>query len=78
MISEFQALSDKIDQLAELTQTLRRENAHLRQGNARLVAQAIEYNEKMKEATARLEALLEQVPSLKPPEDKQPQSEEAR
>jgi regulator of replication initiation timing len=75
MISEFQELSDKIDQLAEMVQALRRENAqlradnaqlrgdneHLRQGNAGLVAQAIDYHGRMNEATARVEALLQKI-----------------
>eukprot|EP01034_Spumella_vulgaris_P041256 gene41256-51074_t len=38
MISEFQELSDKIDQLAEMSLALRRENAQLRHANAALAA----------------------------------------
>ena len=64
MISDFQELSDKIDQLAEMTVALRRENAQLRQGNAELVAQTIAYHRKMQEATARVEALLQKIPPL--------------
>jgi regulator of replication initiation timing len=43
MISDFQDLSDKIDQLAEMTAALRRENAQLRQANAALVAENMGY-----------------------------------
>lgn len=61
MISEFQELSDKIDQLAEMTVALRRENAQLRQANAALVAENVGYQRRMALATARLEALLTRV-----------------
>lgn len=64
MISEFQELSDKIDQLAEMTQALRRENAQLRQANAALVVENIGYQKRLSEAASRVEALLEQVPAL--------------
>ncbi|TFW27682.1 hypothetical protein [Duganella callida] len=77
MISEFQALSDKIDQLAELTVTLRRENAQLRQGNAALMAQNIDFTRRMQEATQRLDALLNQVPSLDNGANKPPANEDA-
>jgi hypothetical protein len=79
MISEFQELSDKIDQLAEMTVALRRENAQLRQGNAELVAQTIEYHRKMREATARLEALLQKIPPLEGADAEElPDNEDAR
>ncbi len=64
MISEFQELSDKIDQLAEMTQALRRENAQLRQANAALVVENIGYQKRLSEAAGRVEALLEKVPAL--------------
>lgn len=84
MISEFQELSDKIDQLAEMTQTLRRENAQLRQANAALVVENMGYQRRLSEASVRVEALLEQIPALDngdaaaSEEDKQPENEEAR
>ncbi|MTW00641.1 hypothetical protein [Pseudoduganella ginsengisoli] len=62
MISEFQELSDKIDQLAEMTMALRRENAELRQRNAALFADAQAYQLRLAEASRRVSALLEQIP----------------
>src|SRR5471030_738631 len=64
MISEFQELSDKIDQLAEMTQALRRENAQLRQANAALVVENMGYQRRLREASSRVEALLEKIPAL--------------
>ncbi|UTY58137.1 hypothetical protein [Massilia sp. erpn] len=64
MISDFQELSDKIDQLAELTHTLRRENSQLRQANAALVAESIDNQRRLGEAHARVLALLEKIPPL--------------
>jgi cell division protein ZapB len=63
MISEFQDLSDKIDRLAELTQSLRRENAHLRQSNALLSAENLAFMERLSEAQRRVEALLARIPA---------------
>ncbi|MES2901533.1 MAG: hypothetical protein V4723_17520 [Pseudomonadota bacterium] len=62
MISEFHDLSDKIDRLAELTQSLRRENAVLRQSNALLSAENLAYMERLSEAQRRVEALLASIP----------------
>lgn len=80
MISDFQELSDKIDQLAEMTAQLRRENAQLRQANSALVVENMGYQRRLSEASTRVEALLEQIPALDgdTPEDKQPENEEAR
>lgn len=64
MISEFQELSDKIDQLAAMTLALRRENAQLRQANAALVADNVGYQKRLSEAHGRVEALLEKIPAL--------------
>lgn len=64
MISEFQELSDKIDQLAEMTNALRRENAQLRQANAALVVENMGYQRRLSEASDRVVALLEKVPAL--------------
>jgi regulator of replication initiation timing len=80
MISDFQELSDKIDLLAEMTVALRRENAQLRQANAALVVENMGYQRRLSEASTRVEALLEQIPSLDAdtPEEKQPENEDAR
>ena len=62
MISEFNDLSDKIDRLAELTQSLRRENATLRQSNAILAAENVAFMERLSEAQHRVEALIATIP----------------
>jgi len=67
MISEFEELSDKIDQLAEMTNALRRENAQLRQANAALVVENMGYQRRLSEASGKIVALLEKVPSLEQP-----------
>ena len=64
MISEFQDLSDKIDRLAQLTQSLRGENLLLRQANALLSAENLEFKQRLLAAQGRVEALLAQ---LEPP-----------
>jgi len=64
MISEFQELSDKIDQLAEMTAALRRENAQLRQANTALVTDNIACQRRLAEAHARVSALLEKIPAI--------------
>jgi FtsZ-binding cell division protein ZapB len=63
MISEFQDLSDKINRLAELTQSLRGENYLLRQANALLSAENVAFKERLFEAQRRVEALLAQLPA---------------
>lgn len=63
MISEFQDLSDKILRLAEMTLSLRRENAILRQTNASLSAENIIFMDRLSEAQRRVEALLEKIPA---------------
>ena len=63
MISEFNDLSDKIDRLAELTQSLRRENATLRQSNAILASENEAFMERLSEAQRRVEALLATMPA---------------
>lgn len=73
MIADFQELSDKIDRLAELAQALRRENSQLRQANASLVADNLEYQRRLGEAHARVMALLDKIPAAEAdtPEDAQ-------
>jgi cell division protein ZapB len=63
MISEFQDLSDKIDRLAEMTASLRRENAGLRQTNAMLLAERRGLTDLLAESTRRVEALLAKIPA---------------
>ncbi len=64
MISEFHELSDKIDQLAALTLSLRRENAQLRRANAMLTTDNEAYAQRLGEAHRRVEALLVAIPAL--------------
>ena len=78
MISEFQELSDKIDQLAEMTQALRRENAQLRQANAALVIDNLGYQKRLSEAHDRVEALLEKIPALVAESMASPENEDAQ
>jgi cell division protein ZapB len=75
MISEFQDLSDKIDRLAQLTQSLRSENYLLRQANALLSAENLDFKERMLEAQRRVEALLGQLPA--PADEDAPHNAEA-
>ena len=58
MISEFQELSDKIDRLAQATQALRSENYLLRQANALLSAENVDFKNRLLQAQQRVEALL--------------------
>jgi predicted nuclease with TOPRIM domain len=66
MISEFQDLSDKIDRLAELTQSLRHENAQLRESNKLLGDENLAFMQRLGEAQRRVEALLAQLPAPAP------------
>jgi hypothetical protein len=63
MISDFQTLSEKISQLAELTQALRSENAELRLRSTALAAENAELVQSMQEAHDRVAALLEKIPA---------------
>jgi len=71
MISEFHDLSDKIDQLAALTQSLRTENYLLRQANTLLSAENLAFQQRLAEAQRRVEALLTQLPPVAAPETAQ-------
>jgi hypothetical protein len=62
MISEFNLLSEKITQLAELAQSLRRENADLRLSAAVIAAENADLTSRMQEAHQRISALLEKIP----------------
>jgi cell division protein ZapB len=63
MISEFQLLSEKIDQLAELTQSLRRENADLRLRSTVLTTENADLSNRVQEAYQRVSVLLENIPA---------------
>ena len=80
MISEFQDLSDKIDRLAQLAQSLRSENYLLRQANALLSAENVEFKHRLIEAQRRVEALLVQLdpPAPATPEHSDNDSEAAQ
>ncbi len=62
MTSEFQLLSEKIDQLAKLTQSLRRENAELRLNNVALTSANADLSLRMQEARQRVSTLLNNIP----------------
>lgn len=62
MVSEFHSLSEKIAQLAELAQSLRRENAELRLGAAAMATENADLSKRMQEASRRISALLEKMP----------------
>jgi FtsZ-binding cell division protein ZapB len=77
MISEFQDLSDKIDRLAQLTQSLRSENYLLRQANALLSAENVDFKNRLVAAQQRVEALLAQLEPPPAPDATPDDAEEA-
>jgi uncharacterized protein (TIGR02449 family) len=62
MVSEFHQLVEKVAQLAELTQALRRENSELRQQAAAVSAENADLFRRMEQAHERVAALLEKLP----------------
>jgi cell division protein ZapB len=80
MISEFQDLSDKIDRLAQLAQSLRSENYLLRQANALLSAENVDFKHRLIAAQQRVEAMLAQLepPAPAAPDTSPDDSEAAR
>ena len=62
MEAELTALDDKIGQLVELTQKLRRDNSELRQNLALVQSENKKLTDKVNIAKARLENLLTQIP----------------
>ncbi|MCZ4052991.1 DUF904 domain-containing protein [Oxalobacter sp. OxGP1] len=64
MISEFDVLSEKISQLASLTQALRRENADLRLKNAELTMENQQLSERMEGARQRVSSLIQTLPAV--------------
>jgi cell division protein ZapB len=63
MISEFDQLSEKIDQLAELARSLRRENADLRLAMTALGDENADLASRIQQAHQRVSALLEKIPA---------------
>jgi cell division protein ZapB len=73
MISEFQELSDKIDRLAQLVQSLRSENYLLRQANTLLSTENVDFKNRLLQAQQRVEAMLVQLePADESPDDEAP------
>jgi cell division protein ZapB len=66
MISEFDLLSDKISKLVQLAQSLRQQNAELRQQIEALSADKASLAARMNEAHDRVVAVLEQLPVPEP------------
>jgi chromosome segregation ATPase len=62
MITELDHLSKKIDQLAQLVQTLRADNAAMQNKLSELNAQNLNLTERIEEAHDRVSAVLEQAP----------------
>ncbi len=62
MEAELTALDDKISQLVQLTQKLRKDNSQLRQNLASVQSENKRLSDKVNTAKARLETLLEQIP----------------
>ncbi|RQO33947.1 DUF904 domain-containing protein [Herminiimonas sp. KBW02] len=69
MITDFHNLSAKISQLADLTQSLRSENADLRIKSAALAAENAELTRRMQEAHERVAALLAKIPAQEQDEE---------
>ncbi|WP_315481326.1 DUF904 domain-containing protein [uncultured Undibacterium sp.] len=63
MISEFELLAEKLNRLAEMTQTLRLENAALRRTAVDLASENKDLRERVSEAHSRVEAILAQLPN---------------
>jgi cell division protein ZapB len=63
MISDFNQLSEKISRLAEMTQSLRRENAGLRLQTAALIAENADLLQRIEEAHVRVTTLLDNIPT---------------
>ncbi|MDL2283704.1 DUF904 domain-containing protein [Oxalobacter sp. OttesenSCG-928-P03] len=62
MTFDFESLAEKINQLAELTMVLRRENAELRIRNAELVSEQSVMNERLRQARERVAGLISTLP----------------
>lgn len=66
MSSEFHQLTEKVAQLAAMTQSLRRENAELRLNVSALTNEKAELSRRIDEAHQRVEALLGKLPVATP------------
>jgi len=62
MEAELNALDDKVTQLAQLCQKLRKDNSQLRQQLATAQSESKRLAEKVNTAKTRLEGLLNQIP----------------
>jgi cell division protein ZapB len=62
MEAELTVLDDKISQLIQLTQKLRKDNSQLRQNLAAVQSENKRLSEKVSNAKTRLENLLAQIP----------------
>ncbi|NLC24513.1 MAG: DUF904 domain-containing protein [Oxalobacter sp.] len=62
MTSDFESLAEKINQLAELTVALRRENAELRIRNAELTGEQGIVNQRLAQARERIAGLISTLP----------------
>lgn len=62
MISDFELLTQKVEQLAMLAHSLRHENAELRRNATDQAAQMQSMRKNMNEAHQRLDRLLEKLP----------------
>ncbi|MEY3694468.1 MAG: hypothetical protein RL083_293 [Pseudomonadota bacterium] len=63
MIFDFQSLFDKVKQLTDMAQSLRSENASLRNEIAVLVDHNAKLEQRMQEAHDRVAKLIEQLPA---------------
>jgi cell division protein ZapB len=62
MISDFKHLLEKVQQLAELSASLRRENADLRHRTVSLQADNAQLTQRMQEAHERVVAVMRRLP----------------
>lgn len=62
MLSELQSLSEKTDALVAIVNQLRQENTRLRNQNAQLSVDHKAMNERLKQASEKLESILERLP----------------
>lgn len=69
MTPDLTLLAEKIEQLAMLTQRLRRENADLRLQLAAVTAEKAELDDRMQQACSRTAALLDKLPQLEGKEE---------
>ncbi len=75
MISDFTLLSEKISQLAEMVQSLRKENSVLRHDLSALAAENAELLHRIEEAHQRVTALLDRIPVRDDDEDDEEETE---